>query len=72
MVQRSTIVGSVNLAERIRKARFEGICPTCRGAIDVGQQIGLNDGKWHHSNCLLFPPDDLTVAWTAPDRPLPR
>jgi len=42
------------VATKVRKARHETTCPTCRGPILVGQQIAkCPGGLWQHASCFL-------------------
>jgi hypothetical protein len=42
------------LATRVRKARFESTCPTCRGPILVSQLIAkCAGGLWQHASCFI-------------------
>ena len=39
-------------ADRVRKARHDSTCHTCRNPIRTGQPIARVAGKWRHLTCL--------------------
>ncbi len=46
-------VTTVQVAERVMRARGESVCSRCRTTVLTGQQIGLVAGEWVHVACLL-------------------
>lgn len=41
------------LASRSKKARRNGRCNLCRGAVTIGQSIALLGRTWVHTSCAV-------------------
>jgi hypothetical protein len=41
------------LPVKVRKARFESMCPLCRYPVKPGQQIASCGGLWLHVGCFI-------------------